>query len=298
MERRLLPPLSTISGFEAAARRLSHRAAAEELNLTHPAISHQIKNLEEHLGVKLFNRDGRNVILSDEGKLFYPYVLEALEQLALGVATVKKAVEHAPLRVQTYVTLSIRWLARRLPAFHDEHPTVNVQLDTYASKWEFDEESSEVGIVYCDTAPSDRYHWEPIFDSRVYAVCSPTLLEKYDGKLTPEDLLDLPLLSVETEVDYWKRWFESANLTPNVITPYMVVDTKAVALEMAINNEGVALVNGPFIDDDLRMGRLVKPCEHETTFSGSWGIICRKEDKDKPDVKHFFDWMLKITSQV
>jgi LysR family glycine cleavage system transcriptional activator len=298
MERRLLPPLSSIRGFEAAARKLSHRAAAKELNLTHPAISHQIKNLEAHLGIKLFNKDGRNVILSDEGKLFYPYVLEALDQLELGVSVMRRASKNSSLRVQTYVTFSIRWLARRLPEFYNAHPGINVQLATYASKWEFDEESSDIGIIYCDTLPSEKFHWRQLFDSRVYPVCSPKLLEQYNKELQPSELLDLPLFAVETEFDYWTRWFISANVDVRNIIPHMVVDTKAVALEMAINNEGVALVNGPFVDDDLRLGRLVKPCKHETTFPGGWGIICRKENADRPDIKCFFDWMLKAASDM
>lgn len=298
MERRLLPPLTTICGFESAARKLSHRAAAEELNLTHPAISHQIKNLEEHLGVKLFNRDGRNVVLSEEGKIFYPYVLEALEQLALGVAEVRRNSEHSSLRIQTYVTLSIRWLARLLPIFHAENPSINVQLATYASKWEFDEESADVGIIYCDKLPSEKFHWVPLFESRVYPVCSPELLKTFKGEVAPADLVKLPLLSVEAEFDYWKKWFASANVDAGIITPHMVVDTKAVALEMAISNEGVALVNGPFVADDLASGRLVKPCKHETVFSGSWGIICRKENKEREDIKSLVSWLLTITADM
>ena len=297
MERRLLTPLSTINGFEAAARKLSHRAAAEELNVTHPAISHQIKNLEEHLGVKLFNRDGRNVVLSEEGEIFYPYVLEALELLAKGVSAVRNAKETLPLKVQTYVTFSIRWLARRLPVFHNDFPNVNVQLDTYASRWDFDDESADVGIIYSDKTPDEKYHWEPIFNLPVVAVCSPKLVASLPKPLTPKDILKLPLLSVATEVDYWTRWFASANLHPETITPYMVVDTKAVALEMAINNEGVALVNGPFIDDELASGTLVKVGDHDTRFEGSWGIICKKENRTRPDVDSFFTWMKAATAE-
>ena len=296
MERRLLPPLSTITGFEAAARKLSHRAAAEELNVTHPAISHQIKNLEEHLGVKLFNRDGRNVVLSEEGEVFYPFVLEALESLSRGVLAVRHAKSALPLKVQTYVTFSIRWLARRLPAFNNQFPECSVQLDTYASRWDFDDENADVGIIYSDITPDEKYHWEPIFNLPVTAVCSPSLVANLSSPLKPRDVLSLPLLSVATEVDYWSRWFAAANLYPQEITPHMVVDTKAMALEMAISGEGIALVNGPFIDDELASGSLIKISEHTPRFEGSWGIICKKEDRKRPDIDSFFSWMKAATS--
>ena len=138
----------------------------------------------------------------------------------------------------------------------------------------------------------------PLFDSVVYPVCSPQLLKEFKGKITPADLVNLPLLSVETEFDYWNKWFVSANVEAGIITPHMVVDTKAVALEMAINNEGIALVNGPFVDNDLESGQLVKPCQHETVFSGSWGIICRKENKDREDIQSLVNWLLTITADM
>lgn len=296
MDRRLLPPLSSINGFESAARNLSHRAAAEELNLTHPAISHQIKNLEDHLGVKLFKRDGRNVILSDEGELFYPYVLEALKQLVKGVAEVKRAADSSQLKIQTYVTLSIRWLARRLPAFHAAYPNIDVQLATYAADWDFDDESADVGIIYCEATPSDKYHWLPLFDYCLYPVCSPELMGSTQT-VSLEDLQQLPLIAVETEVDHWKKWFRSAGLAVESIDPHLSVDTKAVAIEMALDGEGMVLVNGPFVEDDLRLGRLVKPFQHQATLPGAWGMICRKEDSENPNIQHFSKWLLEVSSQ-
>jgi LysR family glycine cleavage system transcriptional activator len=297
MDSRLIPPLSTLKGFEAAARRLSHRAAAEELNLTHPAISHQIKNLEDHMGVKLFTRDGRNVVLSKEGKLFYPYVLEALQQLANGVSTVQRATKSSPLRIHTYVTFSIRWLARRLLSFRSDYPDINIYLATCAANWGFDEESSDIGIIYRETPPSENYHWVPLFDYRLFPVCTPQLMSKQDGEFKVEELLNLPLLSVETEFDHWEKWFRNAGVEVETVVPHMVVDTKAVALEMVLNNEGVALVNGPFVDDDLRSGRLIKPCNHEIVFPGGWGVICRSDIRNEPQIKCFIEWITKHAAQ-
>jgi LysR family glycine cleavage system transcriptional activator len=114
IDLRKLPPLNALKGFEAATRRESVREAAEELCLTHPAVSYQIQVLERDLGIELFSREGRSLAPTAEGRLQYKYVRNALEILIEGAETLRRTHANAPLRVQTYVTASIRWLARRL----------------------------------------------------------------------------------------------------------------------------------------------------------------------------------------
>ena len=297
LEFRQMSSLNAIKGFESAARLLNLREAAQEMHLTHSAISHQIKNLEESLGVKLFNRVGRNIALSEAGEIFYPYVREALCQLAYGVEEVLERSATQPLRIHTYVTMSIRWLARRLPAFHAAHPDIHTRLSTYTEAWAFDEENADVGIVYFDSVPPSRFFWQPLFDYCVFPVCSPTLLNDYQRKLNARDLLNLPLLSVSTEIDHWKTWFESAGIELDMTERHMVVDTKATAIEMALNNEGVVLVNGPFVNEDLNFKRLIKAVNHEAVFPGAWGVICRKEMADDTRVSRFISWLIENTQQ-
>ncbi|MGS0467976.1 LysR family transcriptional regulator [Cobetia marina] len=128
-----LPPLSSLKGFEAAARLLSLRAAAEELNLTHPAIANQIQRLEESLEVKLFAREGRHVVLTAAGERFYPVVREALAGLVQGAESLRQMQHAQPLTIQVYVTTSIRWLAPRLSHFQAMHPKVELKLMTAVS---------------------------------------------------------------------------------------------------------------------------------------------------------------------
>lgn len=123
-----LPPLSALKGFEAAARLLSLRAAAQELHLTHPAIVSQIQRLEESLQVKLFAREGRHVVLTPAGQRFYPVVREALAGLVQGAKALRQLQYSRPLTVQVYVTTSIRWLAPRLADFNSAHPEVELKL--------------------------------------------------------------------------------------------------------------------------------------------------------------------------
>lgn len=291
IDLRKLPPLNALKGFEATVRRASVREAAEELCLTHPAVSHQIQLLENDLGVPLFSREGRNIVPTPEGRLLYGHVRRALETLIDGSETVRRAHSGRPLRVQTYVTSSLRWLAPRIPQFVAAHPEIKLLLSTCAPDWEFDESLGDVGLVYCETPPGPEYHWVPLFDYTLFPVCSPALRARLPAQPKPKDLLELPLIVTYSETRNWDAWLESAGVQVVPEAP-VVVDTLALALEMALDGSGVALVNGPFADADLKSGRLVIPVTHRVQCPGSWGLICRWDSRDNPRVATFMDWLV------
>lgn len=293
IDLRQLPPLKALKGFEAATRRQSIRDAADELCLTHPAVSHQVQLIEDALGVQLFAQQGRHIISTEEGRVLYPYVRAAFESLIEGVEAVHRNALDKPLRVQTYVTASIRWLAKRVPLFLQDHPEVKLTLSTCAVEWEFDDVHADVGLVYCETLPDpSKYHWLPLFEYSLFPVCSPALAAKMGEQPKPADLLGQPLVAIYTEVRNWETWFASAGHEFDPASPHMVVDTLAVALEMALDGEAVALVNGPFVDSDLASGRLVKPVDHRAICPGEWGLICRKDMKENVRVRTFIDWVV------
>jgi LysR family glycine cleavage system transcriptional activator len=293
-----LPPLKALKGFEAATRRQSIREAADELCLTHPAISHQVQLIEDALGVELFAHEGRHIVSTEQGRIFYPYVRAAFDSLLQGVEAVHRSALDKPLRVQTYVTASIRWLARRVPQFLQENPRFKLTLSTCAVEWEFDDVHADVGLVYCETTPDPaRYHWVPLFDYSLMTVCSPALLARMGRNPGVEDLLRQPLVAVNTEVRNWNSWFESAGVGFDPASSYVVVDTLAVALEMALDSEAVALVNGPFVTNDLAAGRLVVPVAHRKQCPGGWGLICRREMKDNARIRTFMDWIARNAAE-
>jgi LysR family transcriptional regulator, glycine cleavage system transcriptional activator len=291
-ELRKLPPLKALRGFEAATRHQSIRDAADELCLTHPAVSHQVQLIEEALGVALFAQEGRHIVSTEEGRALYPYVRSAFESLLEGVEAVHRHALDKPLRVQTYVTASIRWLAKRVPQFLHDHPEVTLTLSTCAVEWEFDDVHADVGLVYCETLPDpNKHHWVPLFEYPLFPVCSPALLKKIGGRVAIEALMEQPLVAIYTEVQNWETWVRSAGLEFKPATPFLMVDTLAVALEMALDGEGIALVNGPFADQDLADGRLVRPVEHKAICPGNWGLICRKDMRENLRIKTFMDWI-------
>lgn len=289
-----LPPLKPLRGFEAATRHQSIRDAAEELCVTPPAINHQIQAIEDMLGVRLFAQDGRHIASTEEGRLFYPYVRAAFEQLVAGVEAVRRHNEERPLRVQTYVTASIRWLAPRVPRFLADHPGIALSLTTCAVDWSFDESAADLGLVYCPEPPDPaRFHWVPLFPYTLQPVCSPDLLASVGGTVDAAALMRLPLVANYTEEHNWARWFAAAGVDFAPTTPYLMVDTLAVALEMALAGRGVALTGGPFADAELADGRLVRPVPLSVPCPGSWGLICRQSMKDVPAVRAMTEWLVE-----
>lgn len=287
-----LPPLKALKGFEAATRHQSIRDAADELCLTHPAVSHQVQLIEEVLGVALFAQEGRHIVSTEEGRVFYPYVRAAFESLLEGVEAVHRQAVDKTLRVQTYVTASIRWLARRVPQFLHDHPEIKLSLSTCAVEWEFDDVHADVGLVYCEELPDPaKYHWVPLFDYALFPVCSPALATRLGVEPQAADLMSLPLVAIYTEAQNWETWYDAVGLRFEPASPCLMVDTLAVALEMALDGEGVVLVNGPFVDQDLASGRLVRPIAHTALCPGSWGLICRKDMRDNARIKTFMDWV-------
>ncbi len=286
-----LPPLKALRGFESTARLRSYRKAARELSLTHPAISHQIKSLEKNLGVKLFVRKGRQAVLTSEGERFYPVAREALEILISGSEAVRRSTSQSTLRIQTYISVSLRWLSQRLPRFRALNPELQLQLISSIHEQGFDEVNADVGMIFCRTPPAEHLHWVPLIQPKLFPVCSPGLVGKYREKLKPEDLLKYPLLTITSEAWHWQDWFASAGLGKIETSHSISVDSTVIALEMAMDGEGIALVNGPFADKDLKAGRLIQPVAHYAEGLGEWGLVCRKDTLHYPPAQAFIEWL-------
>ncbi len=291
IDLRKLPPLNALRGFEAAMRHQSVREAADELCVTHPAISYQLQLLENDLGVELFAREGRRIVPTREAEQLYPAVRSALATLIDAAERLRRSRADTPLRVQTYVTPSVRWLARRMPAFIAAHPEIPVLLSTCSLEWDFDESLADVGLVYCERPPDAAFLWQPLFDYTLYPVCAPALRAQLGPEPRPADLLAVPLVSMYSAERDWATWFESAGVAKSGRTP-IVVDTLAVALEIALEGRAVALANGPFAEEDLAAGRLVRPVDHAVRCPGAWGLICRREKAQDERVRTFLDWLL------
>jgi|APCry1669189768_1035252.scaffolds.fasta_scaffold32329_1 LysR family transcriptional regulator, glycine cleavage system transcriptional activator len=293
IDLRKLPPLNALKGFEATVRRQSVREAAEELCLTHPAVSHQIQQLEADLGVALFAREGRHIHPTAEGLALYTHVRQALSGLIAGAESIRGLQTSRPIRIQTYVTASLRWLAPRIPALCHDLRDTHLWLSTCAPEWEFDESVGDIGLVYCDHPPQAPFVWEPLFDYVLQPVCTAQLAQTLGPTPTPEDIGRLPLIVTYSERHAWNLWFESVGAGNDHVKAPVVVDTLALALEMALKGHGVALLNGPFADEELAAGTLIKPIDRAVKAPGSWGLIARPEVMQNPRVAAVVAWLKK-----
>jgi LysR family transcriptional regulator, glycine cleavage system transcriptional activator len=274
-----LPPLASLRAFEAAARHLSFRAAADELSVTQSAISHQVAELERRLGVPLFHRRSRRVELTEAGATYQPYVREAFDRIAQGTALVTRS--GTTLDVQVYVTVAVRWLIPRLHDFTTTHPETRVRLNTSTFDWEFDETAGDVAIVCTERPDRPGLHATHLFDAQLTAVCSPAL--------QPIDLAQQTVLQLYTAPDEAEAWLRAAGLPGAPSTTGF--DSYLLAIEAAIDGQGLAVVPTFLVEADLRNGRLVAPSDVVIPQPRRWYMVCRAGQQHLPHVQAFTDWL-------
>lgn len=288
MQRRRLPSLTALRAFEAAARHGSFRLAAEELAVTDSAISHQIRSLEESLGVALFVRQGRAVALSEAGRTLYPILADAFDRMAYGADLVRRAGFAGELVLQVYVTVAARWLLPRLHRFQEAHPELVLRLATSHRGWDFDPGQADVGLVYHEPPFEADLHYRPLFRAPVFPVLAPSLLPP--GGLAPADLLRLPLVRVSGVEDDWRCWFEAAGLAWHGPPAGPVFDTYLLAFEAAAAGRGVAIGPEFVLRGELATGRLVRPFALAALQPGGWYLVCRRERRHDPRIATLARW--------
>ena len=212
MAGRDLPPLSALRAFEAAARNLSFRVAAEELGLTQSAISHQVAALEQHFGARLFDRAGRRIALSEPGRLLFPLVRDGFDRLTQGADLLRRSRMTDDLRVQVYVTVAVRWLIPRLHRFQSANPNVVVRINTSHFDWEFDADIADLGLICTPSPDRAGLHYDLLFEALLFPVCTPGVAQSGLGLRQPVDLVNHALLQVYTTANDWQLWLDAAGV--------------------------------------------------------------------------------------
>lgn len=293
---RRLPPLKSLYFFEAAARHLSFSKAADELHVTPAAVSQQIRQLEEYLGVPLFRRLTRAVQLTEEARSVLPLLSEGFDRLAEAVDRLSLDETSGLLTVSSAPTFAIKWLVQRLPAFSALYPDIDVRLDASLETRNYDRDGIDVGIrlgpgIY------PGFHSSRIFEEAVSPVCSPRLLDGPHPLRTPEDLRHHRLLHVDWGVlgqqsPDWEMWLRASGVEGIDTShgPSFTVETTAI--ETAINGNGVALVSHAAAADDLKAGRLVRPFDLTLKTDLAYWLVCMPEALRRARVRAFCDWLL------
>jgi len=286
-----LPSLNGLRAFEAAARHLSFTKAASELNVTQTAVSHQIRRLEEQLGLKLFHRVNRGLALSDEGEAYLPAIRAAFDDLRRATERLTRADEPNHITVSTMTSLAAKWLVPQLSDFQDAHPDVEVRITTSTALVDFHRDKVDMAIRYGHgNWPGLRIDW--LMSEDIFPVCSPKLLQGAHPLLQPADLAHHTLLHVTGFHDGWRLWFTAADVPQVQGARNLSFDLSMVAYQAAIDGLGVALGRTQLVAGDLAAGRLIVPFKVSMHADAGFYVVAPLESAERPKVRLFRDWLL------
>jgi len=284
-----LPTLNALKAFEAAGRHLSFTRAAEELHVTQAAVSHQIKSLEEQLGIRMFRRGPRGLLLTDAGQSYLPEVREAFQRLNAATDRLLEDDARGAITVSVLPSFAARWLVPRLTRFREVHPDIEVRVSADDRLADFDRDDVDVAIRYgrgdYPGLQADRFLTEELFP-----VCSPELLARTALK-RPEDLGGHTLLHDDMRMD-WSMWLLAAGVEGVDPRRGPSFNDSSMVLQAAVDGQGVALGRSALALDDLAAGRLVRPFEFSLPAEYAYYILCPERTANRPSIKTFREWLL------
>ncbi|WP_178120897.1 transcriptional regulator GcvA [Pseudomonas atagonensis] len=290
-----LPSLNGLRAFEAAARHMSFTQAAEELNVTQTAISHQIRRLEEELGVSLFLRLKDGLALSEDGQAYLPGIRAAFLELRRSTEQLLESRSHSVLTISTLVSVASKWLLPRLPAFQRAFPDIDVRVSASTDLVDFRKGGIDAAIRY------GRGDWKGLradflMSDEIFPVCSPALLAVSGTISTPADLLNQTMLQVSgmTASD-WNTWLSAAGESAQLAQgPRLTFDLAMMAVQAAIDGQGVCIGRSTYVDDDLRAGRLVAPFDLRLKDDLGFYLVTPHETADSKKIVALRSWLLAL----
>jgi LysR family glycine cleavage system transcriptional activator len=283
-----LPPMQALRAFEAAAREKSLTRAATALHVTHGAISHQIKALEEDLGVQLFERAGRGIRLTDEGERFAARVRAAFGELAAGVQELGERANPRRVRVSATPSFAARWLLPRIGRFNAAHPGLDLDINANINVVDLARDDVDLAIRY------GMGQWPGVVadfltDDSFFPVCSPRIAGGAPRRL--EDLARYPLL--RTDDEFWMPWFNAVGLDIREPERGTSFNDSSHLMQAAIEGQGIALARRTLIGNDLRNGVLVKLFDVEIPGTRNFYLVYLPRMAQSPKLVAFRAWLQK-----
>ncbi|MDR5749406.1 transcriptional regulator GcvA [Caballeronia sp. LZ024] len=294
MDLRQLPALNALRAFEAAARHESFSRAADDLFVTHGAVSHQIRALEAELSVSLFARDGKRVRLTDSGRQYAAEVRAALVALADATRKLRSGDRDRRLVVSMLSSFSARFVTPRVGSFIEKHPEIDLELLSTNALTDFTRDDVDVAIRFGQGKYSG-VHAEKLLDEVFFPACSPRF---NGGKLprTPADLAGMPLLRSNDEL--WRPWFDAAGLTdlPEPKRGVLYEDSSNL-LQAAIDGQGIALVRRSLAMHEIIAGRLVRLFNIDGPSPWTYFFVCPTSILKTKRVQDFRAWIFDEAEQ-
>jgi putative choline sulfate-utilization transcription factor len=286
--------LDLLRGFEAAARLRSFTAAAIELGTTQPAISQQIKRLEEQLATRLFDRIYRGIELTDAGEILFAHVQSGLQSMDAGLIAITEQHQHEVLQVATDFAFAAYWLMPRLHRFHKINPDVDVSLVTSERSHSMLRADIDVAVLFGDGRfKQGESHW--LFSEEVFPVCSPQLVSGRDLPLPIEALREFPLLHLRGEgSSNWFDWggvFRALNIQQAPAPGQLRFDNYTLLIQAAIGGQGVAIGWRHLVDALLDQGLLCRPIEASAISAYGYYVVLPQRKRRVQIVQQFLDWL-------
>jgi LysR family glycine cleavage system transcriptional activator len=293
-------PLSIgpLRAFEAVARLLSFRAAAEELSLTQSAISRQIQALEEEIGCTLFLRGTRKVELSSDGSVLLPTAVAVLSRLDQTVRQIRRARGRRIVNVSTFASFASLWLIPRMEAFQREHADIDIRLSAYDRKVDLEDGESDLALRY-DSRPSVPADAQLLFEELLSPAVSPWYLQNPPAPLKrPADLAGHALAEEDDQrpsAEYlsWRRWLTEQGEPDLQPRRWLYLNFTYQQIQAALTGQGVALARLPMVHEHLLRGELVEPFGKSGRLGSPFGywLISGPTAARRPEVQQFADWV-------
>jgi LysR family glycine cleavage system transcriptional activator len=295
---KIIPPLNPLRVFEAVARLGSFTKGADELHVSQSAVSRQISLLEDYLQVKLFNREQRGISLTEAGRAYQKEIGPAFARIVAATQDLLTQSRGGPLRVRAYTTFAAKWLMRRLPAFQDAYPEIDVQLSTDVTPADFSSDELDLAIQFGDGA-WPGVQCDRLFDDCITPVCSPALLDKPGAPLrSTDDLKHHRLLHSRYRKDDWPYWLAAVD-RPALAEhrDNMVFSSSILTYQAAVDGLGVAIGQVRLLDQEFDSGTLVCPLPRVVRKGLAYYLLRPQRDSMPRKVTVFRDWLLEQTQR-
>lgn len=294
--RSLVPSANYLFVFEAAARRGSFTAAAEELNVSQPAVSKTIKLLEEATGLQLFRREHTRLELTAEGVKFYKEVQQSFDHLHMVLSTLRRQLSHDTVRVSFSNSFVQLWLLPRLKDFKAKHPDVSLRIaESSRDDQDLNVEDIDISARLGHGQWPGVHAWEFVSEE-VVPVCSPDYLREYGPISSAAQLLEHPLLHFEeryrTRLN-WREWLHHHSVPVTRLNLDSVFTDALASIEAAVHGQGIALGWKHLVQDHVRAGRLVYPLSSVYRSGETIFLVMPAQRPAKPGALLFREWLLE-----
>jgi len=290
-----LPPLNALRAFEATARHLSVKNAADELCVTPGAVSQLVKTLELHLGVQLFRRVNRGVFLTDAGQAYLPPVRNAFRQISDATQKVAVPAETGLLTVSATPFFASAWLVPRLKSFQDAHPDIDLQVLTSNALADFSRDGVDVAIRH-GMGQYPGLASQRVLTVEMVPVAAPALVVEYGKPKKPADLLQWPRVN-DADRKGWRLWFEAQGIEDAGPARGPSFDDAGLLLQAVLAGQGAALLPVAMMVAEIEQGRLVQLSKATWLEDFAYYLVCPEGSRDRPKVAAFRDWLLGAVRQ-